>query len=124
MYKYDFSHTQYVNLRQNVKVICNEHGEFEKNARSLLFGAGCKKCNTSWKNYVQRMRMTTEEFIKKSIDVHDNFYSYTKSKYTNSRTKIIITCKEHGDFNQLPLNHFKGSGCPDCYITKKRIGLI
>jgi len=118
LYKYDFSHTQYVNLRQNVKVICNEHGEFEKNARSLLFGAGCKKCNTSWKNYVQRMRMTTEEFIKKSIDVHDNFYSYTKSKYTNSRTKIIITCPLHGDFNQVAGGHLEGYGCQQCADKK------
>jgi hypothetical protein len=114
LYEYDFSHTQYNGTRQNVKVVCNVHGEFEKNARSLLLGAGCKKCNTSFKKYVQSRRMSTADFLIKAADVHDNFYSYAKSEYVNSRTKIIITCPCCGDFEQGAGGHLEGYGCPKC----------
>ena len=41
-------------------------------------------------------------------------YTYTDTIYTNARTKVIITCNIHGDFEQLPNNHLKGIGCPKC----------
>ena len=66
-------------------------------------------------------KVNLESFIERSNIIHNNLYDYSNSIYINNRTNIKIICKEHGDFNQLPLNHFKGSGCPDCYITKKRI---
>ena len=31
------------------------------------------------------------------------------------RTKVVIRCKEHGTFLQLPYDHIKGSGCPLCH---------
>ncbi len=36
--------------------------------------------------------------------------------YNGSKKKCIITCKIHGDFEQLPLNHLKSKGCNDCGI--------
>jgi len=32
----------------------------------------------------------------------------------NSATKIIIGCKQHGNFEQTPNSHLKGQGCPKC----------
>ena len=37
-------------------------------------------------------------------------------KYVNSKTKLIITCPIHGDFEQLAEAHLKGQGCPKCKI--------
>jgi very-short-patch-repair endonuclease len=34
--------------------------------------------------------------------------------YINAHTKIIITCPNHEDFEQIPGNHLFGSGCPKC----------
>ena len=59
-----------------------------------------------------------KNFIEKAIKIHNNFYSYDKSIYTNARTKITITCPIHGDFEQLPYNHLLGKGCPKCGLEK------
>lgn len=112
--RYHYNKTVYTNIRSNVLVECNEHGVFEKNARSLLKGSGCKECNNKWNNYVKRRRMTTEEFIIKANDKHEGFYSYNNSVYINSRTKITITCPIHGDFKQGAGGHLEGYGCPKC----------
>lgn len=55
-------------------------------------------------------------FIEKAINVHKNTYIYSKTVYVNKKTKVIITCKIHGDFLQSPQIHLKGSGCKKCYI--------
>lgn len=62
--------------------------------------------------------MTTEEFVKKAHEIHNNIYSYKKSNYVNSNTKICIECAEHGYFWMLPHNHLKGQGCPVCSAFK------
>lgn len=62
---------------------------------------------------------TTEQFIEESKNVHGNKYDYSKTKYINSKTKLCITCPEHGDFWQLPCNHLKGKGCMKCSMNKK-----
>ena len=58
--------------------------------------------------------MTTEEFIKRAQKTHGDKYSYEKSVYKNANTKLIITCPKHGDFEQLPIPHINGQGCPKC----------
>ena len=62
--------------------------------------------------------MTKEErkqnFLQKSVIVHNNKYNYSKVNYVNSTTKICIICPEHGEFWQYPRHHVKGHGCPKC----------
>lgn len=58
--------------------------------------------------------MNTEEFIKKATEKHSGKYTYGKSVYVNPETKVIITCKKHGDFEQTPFAHLSGQGCPKC----------
>lgn len=61
------------------------------------------------------MKNTTEEFMKKALKIHNNKYDYSKVNYINSSTKVVITCPEHGDFEQTPNNHlYNKSGCIKC----------
>ncbi len=64
------------------------------------------------------MKKTTEQFIKESRVIHGDDYDYSKVKYINNHTNIIISCPKHGDFNQLPNGHLRGRGCPECGVTK------
>jgi len=60
-------------------------------------------------------RKTTEEFIKEAKKIHGNRYDYSKVKYINYYTKVIIGCKLHGYFSQIPATHINnGSGCIFC----------
>ena len=62
------------------------------------------------------IRTTTEQFIAKANFIHSNKYNYLKTEYSNSRSKIIVTCFEHGDFLQEANSHLKGHGCPRCKV--------
>lgn len=104
--KYNYSSTIYVNRQTKIKIICNIHGEFLQNPVDHLLGNGCRKCSGKDK--------TTEDFIIQANSIHNNRYEYEKSIYVKSNNKLIITCKLHGDFNQLPTSHLTGVGCPTC----------
>ena len=62
--------------------------------------------------------INTDIFISRAKEKHSNFYSYTSTKYTNARTKVVITCPIHGDFEQMPHQHLLGKGCKKCGVTK------
>ena len=59
-------------------------------------------------------KLTNEEFISKANQKHNGKYNYSKTIYKNKRTNVIITCPIHGDFEQNPEVHLRGSGCPKC----------
>ncbi len=109
--KYDYTKTQYKGGRQKICIICPEHGEFWKLPYEHLNGKGCPKCvNKKFTN----IKSTTEEFIERAKKVHNNKYDYSKVNYENCRTKVCITCPEHGEFWQLPYVHLQEHGCPKC----------
>ena len=62
----------------------------------------------------KNLQSNTLEFIVKSKKIHGDKYDYDKVEYFGSHTKVIIICKEHGDFHQSPTNHLSGNGCPKC----------
>jgi hypothetical protein len=72
-------------------------------------------------------RLTTEEFVERSIKKHGDQYDYSLSNYINAKIGIKIICKRHGVFKQLPHTHMRGAGCLDCAIeliaSKKRKGI-
>ena len=61
-----------------------------------------------------RRKLTTKEFIYKAKLIHKNKYDYSKVNYINTKTKIIINCHTHGEFQITPNNHLQGKGCPIC----------
>lgn len=61
----------------------------------------------------------TWRFIQLSVDTHSNKYTYDSVVYKTCKDKVEITCKIHGNFWQLPNNHYNGSGCPKCAGNNK-----
>lgn len=106
--KYDYSKTEYINMRTKVKIVCKEHGEFTQIAYSHTGGRGCQKCAR------RGTRLTTEEFIERSKLIHGNKYDYSNVCYKNNYTKVKIACSTHGDFLQTPQSHLEGRGCQIC----------
>ena len=74
--------------------------------------------------FIMPIRLTTDEFIKKSQSIHKEengtpIFDYTKVKYENSSTKVTIICKIHGDFGLTPNCHTSGKqGCQRCGIER------
>ena len=60
-----------------------------------------------------------DKFIEKATAIHGGKYDYSKVNYKTAKTKIIIGCKDHGDFEQTPSNHLSGYNCQMCANNKK-----
>jgi len=114
--KYDYSKVEYINSLKKVCIICPEHGEFWQTPSSHLQGCGCKKC--------AGFGITTDEWIKKAKKVHGDKYDYSKVNYKGAEKKVCIICSEHGEFWQLPNNHLKGRGCPNCRNYKLETNIM
>lgn len=64
--------------------------------------------------------MNTEEFKNQATQKHNGEYSYGEVLYKNYKTKVKITCRTHGIFEQSPAGHLQGNGCIKCFYDKNR----
>jgi hypothetical protein len=111
--KYDYSLVEYKGCKQKIKIICKNHGIFEQIPKSHLYGMGCRKCGQELTG--KKNGSSYEEFINRSKEIYEDKYDYSKVKYLNATTKVIIICKEHGEFTQIPMSHLrKMKGCKKC----------
>ena len=108
--KYDYTKVNYVNNSTKVCIICPEHGEFWQTPSNHLQGAGCPKCSG---HYI----LTTEEWVALANEKHKYKYDYSKVNYVKCVDKVCIICPKHGEFEQTPLNHIQGHGCPKCNLS-------
>ena len=111
--KYDYTKTNYINNNTKIKILCPIHGTFEQTPQCHLQNNGCTECGGS-------RRRTTDEFIIAAKKVHGDRYDYSKVYYVNNHTKVIIICKDHGEFTQNMINHVNHKkNCPKCYGNAK-----
>ncbi len=59
-------------------------------------------------------RKTTKKFIIESMIMHNRKYDYSLTNYSTAWSKVKIICPIHGIFEQIPVLHCKGNGCPSC----------
>jgi len=70
--------------------------------------ANCMECrNTVPLKDVNRV-------ISDCQETHDYRYTYDNFVYKGRHAEATITCKTHGDFDQVVGNHLAGAGCPTC----------
>jgi Zn finger protein HypA/HybF involved in hydrogenase expression len=105
--RYDYSRVEYLGARTKVTIICPDHGLFKQRADHHLRKVGCPDCGGN-------KRLTKGSFIQKAKVVHGDRYHYSQVEYKNNSTKIMITCPDHGPFQQTPATHLRGRGCPVC----------
>lgn len=113
---YDYSKVVYENNLKEVKIICKHHGEFLQLPKTHKRGHGCQLCGI--KRIINDKKSNNIEFIKKANIAHCYTYDYSKTNYTNSKEKIIIICKHHGEFVINPNSHLCGGGCKKCATIK------
>ena len=114
--KYDYSKVEYIGTMKKVKIECPEHGIFKQIPKSHLMGKECLDCSRVTASKTKAM--SQEDFIKKAAEKYDSKYDYSMVEYKNSRTKVVIICKEHGVFEQTPNAFFNGRVCKECKKSK------
>lgn len=115
--KYSYKEANYINNKTKVTITCPDHGNFDQLPVNHLKGSGCPHCNNLLRPTYKRY--STNDFVTRAVEVHNNKYTYNKVVYLKSNTKITITCPIHGDFEQTPAMHLSGNGCPSCAKNKK-----
>jgi hypothetical protein len=111
--KYKFEMPRDAITTTKINFICHEHGKQKAIISNLLKGSGCRDCSV--KRRTVKKTLTTEQWIKKARIVHGDRYDYSKAFYKNARTKLLVTCRDHGDFEIDPSNHIHlKRGCKIC----------
>lgn len=106
--KFSYERTTYVNSTTPVIITCKDHGDVTVNPNNHINnGSGCIHC-------CGLAKKTTEQFIAQVQSVHGDVFCFDRTTYVNDSTKVIITCRLHGDFHPTPSNILRGSGCPIC----------
>jgi len=111
--KYLFDFTGYTTLESKIKCICSKHGTKSIRVSSLLKGYHCSECKGT-----KVANVTLEYFIRKSREIHGNYYNYSDSIVNNAQDKVTVICPKHGEFRQSPNSHMHGQGCPVCKFSK------
>ena len=116
--KFDYSQVNYSNSYTKIIIKCNVCLKlFQQTPANHLYGFGCKNCAVQ--ENANKKRDTLENVIIKANKIHHNFYDYSKSIFVKHRTKMLIVCKQHGEFWQTPEKHIKRKqGCPVCKLDK------
>ncbi|MAX51579.1 MAG: hypothetical protein CMH22_06325 [Methylophaga sp.] len=60
------------------------------------------------------VKVTTKDFIEKAKIVHRDKYDYSKVVYVKSSQKVVVICKDHGEFEITPNKHLGGGDCQKC----------
>jgi predicted transcriptional regulator len=118
--KYTYNNVDYKNQSTKISITCPKHGDFLQAPNGHLKGKGCRLC------YDEKQKLTKNEFIRRSVEFHKDEngnpkYYYDDVDYITSNTKVSITCPIHGNFEQRPFAHLKGSGCPKCDNEKQKL---
>ena len=116
---YNYSLVNYMNSKTKVKIICKKcNNIFEQTPSAHISGQGCPICN--------ELKLSLNDFINRSKEIHNNKYDYSMVHYINNATKISILCPIHGKFEQRPSEHLNGCGCSKCKSSngEKQIKII
>jgi hypothetical protein len=81
--------------------------------------------------YRPNIKLTKDIFVERAIEIHGNRYDYSLVDFGGKalrNRKVIIICREHGQFEQRVGHITNGHGCPICaanlVVSKPHQGLI
>lgn len=110
--RYTYDNYVYGGSEKLAVFTCPVHGDFQQRPYSHLQGQGCPKCAPS--KLSRKLSKSQDEVLEGFHKVHGDRYDYSSVLYTNSKTPVVIICREHGSFAQSPHAHLSGQGCPEC----------
>lgn len=106
--RYCYESVVWKGASKKIAIKCQNHGIFWMLPTSHIRARqGCPKCGGK--------QMNTEEWLRRVKSKRMDFdqYDFSKSEYTDFKTKITIICIHHGIFSKKPSQFYK-YGCPKC----------
>ena len=111
--KFDFSESEYVKSRANIRVRCKEHDIwFTGYPDSFIEGRNaCPECVK--RRVKDFLTISEDQRVVQARVVHGDRYEYVSVPDTR-HGMATIKCPVHGEFSQNFGNHLQGNGCPAC----------
>ena len=109
--RYDYSKAVYTSAREEVTIVCPDHGEFSQIAALHWAGRNCPKC--AKRVLAAEMRKSAAEAEAVLIAQGNSTYAYDTRGYTNNKGFISVTCDRGHAFEQR-FNDALRYGCPTC----------
>ena len=117
--RYSYQKTKFEGIKKKVIITCLEHGDFLQMAQAHIYnGQGCPTC-------AKIKRLKIANFYDGANQLYGNLYDYSKVDLNHiiygRENKIIIVCKNHGEFSVKPYDHLNpklASGCKGCQYKK------
>lgn len=102
--------------KDTLHIYCKKHDHYT--ARTIehlkVRKTFCSIC-TKEKSTVKTKNKAEKDFFTAASKIHKNKYDYSLSLYISATDKIKIKCTECNHiFEQIPHNHKRGAGCPEC----------
>lgn len=113
--KFDYSKSIFIGMKDNITIICKEHGEFIQTPQMHLSSKfGCPKCATS--NKVVPNRRSQESFIKDIDRAQNGNYALSNINFITTHSRYEFVCKIHNiAFKQKGSDALSGKcGCSLC----------
>lgn len=114
---YNYDKMIYNGYHEDIIITCKIHGDFIQEPYSHLNSEGCPLCSGNIK------ARNTQEFIEASRKIHGDTFDYSNTVYIDSKHKVKIKCKIHGEFEQYPSPHMQGNGCENCGKESQKYSL-
>ncbi len=110
---------QYINTRTKILHKCTCNNEWDISPNNILKGTKCLECGVK---IVSKSKMKdVRKLIKEAKEKFNNKFSYSNIKTLSE--KLTITCPEHGEYENLIVNHLNSeNGCRLC--NHKKLGKI
>ena len=107
--KFNYDLVEYVNSLTKIKIKCPDSHIFEQTPSHHLNGDGCRRCRGYYR--------TQEDFETESKEIFPSMFDYSKTKFIDMSTPVILICSRKHEFTTIPTVHFRESskgGCIEC----------
>ena len=116
--KFNYDLTVYSTAKKKLIIICSIHGEQNMLPHHHINGYGCGKCGREMINVSNGKQLTQEKFIDRIKNIEG--LSFEKTVYKNKRTKVIVTCIKHGDYETTAEVLLKGGWLQKMCLSRKK----
>lgn len=111
---YSYVFTKYSGPGGLITVACLIHGLFIVDPNKHLAGMGCVKCEAAFKD------LDKEGFLALVTAWHGEFTDYSDMIFRGMTDISQFTCRKHGRFHQVPMNHIRTGHCSKCNPSHRR----
>lgn len=111
---YELLSKEYVNNKNKLNIKCDKGHIFKMSISSFKRGRRCPECK---KNKISESQKLSYNHVKEYVE--SKGYELLTNEYKNTRTKLLLKCKDNHEFYISLDNLKKDKGCPKCKNNSK-----